>query len=200
MKQSGVGTANLDELCQKLEEISESENTEKSSISSLLTSLYRPSTIGCVMMMFSSNLSAISLFLGSGEPGRLLIDNLLLSLFDMVGVVCMSFFLDKFGRPRTLVACFLVIGTNLILSTTINTYFQGEWASVVSNILKRTAKTANGISFGAAFSYTAELFPVRQDFNFFHRKTYLSDNAEIYCTWFCFCNGSFWWYDFAFCS
>ena len=160
MEQSGVGTENLDELCQKLEEISESEETEKSSISSLLTPLYRPSTIGCVMIMLAANLSAICLFLGSGEPERLLIDNLLLSLFDMIGVVSMSFFLDKFGRPRTVIACYLVIGTNLILSSAISYYFQGEWASIVANVLKRTAKTANGISFGAAFSYTAELFPV----------------------------------------
>ena len=70
--------------------------------------------------MFASCLSSTCLFLGSGEPGRLLIDNFLLSLFDMIGVVFLSFFLDKFGRPRTLVACFLIIGTNLILSSAIS--------------------------------------------------------------------------------
>ena len=181
MKQSGVGTANLDELCQKLEEISESESSEKSSISALFNSLYRQSTIGCVMIMLASCLAGTCLFLGSGDPERLLVDNFLLSLFDMIGVASMSYFLDKFGRPRTCVACFLIIGTNLIFSSAISCYLQGEWANLglrliriisrqvtlinlsklASNVLKRTAKTANGISFGAAFSYTAELFPVR---------------------------------------
>ena len=159
MKSTNTDLNKLNELCDKLEAISEEDTTSNSSIKFLFRPVYRYSTFGCCLIMFASCLSSTCLFLGTGQPDRLLIDNFLLSLFDMVGVVFMSFFMDKFGRTRTLVGCFLIIGCNLLLATVITTFFTAEWALLVSNVLKRTAKTANGISFGAAFSFTAELFP-----------------------------------------
>ena len=126
----------------------------KGNASELLQAHYRPVALKCSFLIFAGAMGSLGMFLDtSGNSSQLLTTNLWIAFFDSLGYLAIPLALDYFGRVKTHVYSFTIIGVCLIVSQFVKEYF------IVNYILVNFAKLINGVAFGGIFNFTTELFP-----------------------------------------
>ena len=156
MIKTGTPLTKLDELSDKLILVSDSENSEeKSSITKLFTRDFRSITLMCYLCMFAACMASVGMFLdGGSDPEMLLINNVWLCLFDMIGYILLPMVLDKLGRVNAHALCFATMGTCLIVSRCLLIYCEvTPTINWIAYVLLNIGKTANAITFGGMFRY-----------------------------------------------
>ena len=83
----------------------------KGNASELLQARYRPVALKCSFIIFSAAMGSMGMFLdASGDSSQLLVTNLWLAFFDSLGYLVLPFALDYFGRVKTHVFSFSMMG------------------------------------------------------------------------------------------
>lgn len=165
MKYTNTDDSILEKLSLKLERISSRQNQNKNDSgnawSEIFGSNYIRITIQVCLIFFVACLGNYGFLLNpSGLQGNILMNNIYMSFFDMLGYLVMAPMLDYFGRVRTLTGAYSITGGSIIISSLI-TYFFPEVAflGTVCRVLVFIGKMFNAVTFGAVFNYTAELYP-----------------------------------------
>ena len=155
MQRANADVTQLEELSHKMETISSSSSaSNRGNASDLLKPHYRPVALKCSFLVFAGAMGSMGMFLdSSGDASKLLINNVWLSLFDSFGYLAIPPALDYFGRVKTHVWSFGLIGVALIAS-----YFTKQFF-LVNYLLVNFAKLINAVAFGGIFNFTNELFP-----------------------------------------
>ena len=104
--------------------------------------------------MFAACMGSLGVFLDtSNEPQMLLIDNLWLSFFDMVGYLLVPLVLDTLGRVKGHTVCFTVFAICLLATHCLKAYFELtptiKW---IARIVQKIGKVANATTFGGMFA------------------------------------------------
>ena len=155
MRRTNTPLSNLDEIAERLTSVSEAQDTDEgSSIFNLFNQNYRRVTFMCYFCMFAACMGSLGVFLDtSNDPQMLLVDNLWLSFFDMIGYLLVPLVLDTLGRVKGHTVCFVVFSSCLLATHCLKAYFDPtptiRWTA---RILQKIGKVANATTFGGMFA------------------------------------------------
>ena len=143
MKNTKSDTSNLDKLALKLERISirQKEATKVANNGTTFQELVSPNfrlvSLQVCVIFFVACLGNYGFMLNSGNlGGNLLVNNVWMSFFDLLGYFVMAPLMDRFGRVKTLSVSYALTGICIFASSIIAVYATETLAiTITSNAL-----------------------------------------------------------------